>query len=134
MLWEQTYPDYYTEAHNWSLENPKEFHEHIGTASRHRRTQICLLTKSIDHCADLLRQKFMCDADMTLITYNWINNHYQPHPNFNVQHKCRNFDAAKQWTIQRRIDGSLLQHNYFTRPNEPVVEFDEPPFDPLATE
>jgi Asp-tRNA(Asn)/Glu-tRNA(Gln) amidotransferase B subunit len=74
----------------------------------------------------------MCDADMTLITYNWINNHYQPHPNFNVQHKCRDFDAAMEWTIQRRINASSLEQNYFTRPEEAVVEFDEPPFDPLA--
>ncbi|CAD6580528.1 MAG: hypothetical protein ASARMPRED_000240 [Alectoria sarmentosa] len=116
MLWEQTYPEYYTEAHNWSLENPKGFHEHI------------------DHCADLLRQKLMCDADMTIITYNWIKNHYKPHPNFNVQHKCRTFDAAKQWTIERQINASSLEHDYFPRPEEPVVEFDEPPFDLLASE
>ena len=133
MLWEQTYPDYYIEAHNWSLEDPKGFHEHIGTAPSSEGTRPALLTKIVDHCADLLRQKFMCDADMTLITYNWITNHYGPHPNFNVQHKCRNFDAAKQWTMQHRINGSSLEHHYFTRPTEPVVEFDEPPFDPLAS-
>ena len=32
MLWEQTYPEYYTEAHDWSLNYPKQFHEHIGMA------------------------------------------------------------------------------------------------------
>lgn len=134
MLWEQTYPDYYIEAHNWSLQDPKGFHEHIGTPPNQKGTRSCLLTESLDHCADLLRQKLMCDADMTLITYNWITNHYGPHPNFNVQHKCRNFDAAKHWTLQRRINASSLQNHYFTRPEEPVVEFDEPPFDPLASE
>ena len=74
----------------------------------------------------------MCDADMTLITYNWLNNHYAPHPNFNVQHKCRNFDAAMERTLQHKINASTLEHNYIPRPEEPVVEFDEPPFDPLA--
>ena len=134
MLWEQTYPEYYTEAHNWSLENPKGFHEHIGMPPGHRSTRTSLLTKCVDHCADLLRQKLMCDADMTIITYNWIKNHYKPHPNFNVQHKCRTFDAAKQWTIERQINASSLEHDYFPRPEEPVVEFDEPPFDLLASE
>ena len=75
----------------------------------------------------------MCDADMGIVTYNWIRNHYQPHPNFNVQHKCRNFDAAVQWTIQRAVNASSLKESYFTRPNDDVVEFDEPPFDPLAS-
>lgn len=103
MLWEQTYPEYYTEAHNWSLQNSKGFHEHIGMRPGRRSTRVSLLTECVDHCADLLRQKLMCDADMTLVTCNWINNHYRPHPNFNTQHECRNFDAAKQWTIQRQI-------------------------------
>ena len=71
---------------------------------------------------------------MTIITYNWIKNHYMPHPNFNVQHKCRDFGAAKEWTLQRTINTSSQEHNYFTRPDEAVVDFDEPPFDPLATE
>lgn len=93
------------------------------------------LIEYLDHCADMLRQKLMCDADMTLVTYNWVSNHYTPHPNFNVQHRCRNFDAAMAWTRERQIDTSMLQHNYFTRPaGEDVVEFDEPPFDPLADE
>ena len=75
----------------------------------------------------------MCDADVTLITYNWVKNHYRPHPNFNVQHKCRDFEAAKRWTRERAIDASSLEHNYFTRPGgEVVVDFEEPPFDPEA--
>lgn len=37
-----------------------------------------------------------------------------------------------EWTIQRRINASSLEQNYFTRPEEAVVEFNEPPFDPLA--
>ena len=72
---------------------------------------------------------------MTLITYNWVKNHYMPHPNFNVQHKCRNFDAAREWTLGRAINISSYEQSYFTRPpDEVVAEFDEPPFDPLANE
>ena len=134
MLWEHTYPEYYSEAYNRSLQNPKEWHQHLGVSLSQLSVQwFNLANKRPDHCADLLRQKLMCDADMTLITYNWVSNHYQPHPNFNVQHKCRNFEAAMEWTLDRRINASSLEHNYFTRPEgEAVIEFEEPPFDPQA--
>ena len=73
----------------------------------------------------------MCNADVGVITYSWVKNHYQPHPNFNVQHKCRNWDAVLEWVKEHQLDASSLGRNYFTRPAE-YVEFDEPPFDPLA--
>ena len=55
MLWEQTYPEYYTEAHDWSLNHPKQFHEHIGMSSLQVigilkdifLTQICKTTAQI---------------------------------------------------------------------------------------
>lgn len=50
-----------------------------------------------DHCADLLRQKLMCDADVGVLTYNWVKNHSGPYPNFNTLHKCRNFDNVLAW-------------------------------------
>ncbi|KAF2262555.1 hypothetical protein CC78DRAFT_606068 [Lojkania enalia] len=114
-LWEATYPEYYTSQYQLSLDNPEEWHEHI------------------DHCADMLRQKLMCDADATLITYNWIKDHYAPHPNFNVQHKCRNYDDLIQVAAEHMIDGKLFSNGWILRPTDrSVVEFDEPPFDPNA--
>lgn len=75
----------------------------------------------------------MCDADTNIITYNWIKGHFAPHPNFNVQHKCRNFGAVLQYALDHRILAPALSKGYLTRPTDrPVVEFNEPPADPMA--
>ncbi|KAF2471229.1 uncharacterized protein BDR25DRAFT_325024 [Lindgomyces ingoldianus] len=114
-LWMATYPDYYTEDSTYSRQHPDEWRDHI------------------DHCADILRQKLMCDADANLITYNWLKGHYIPHPNFNVQHQCRDYDRLLEVAAEHRIDGSIFPSGWILRPTDrPVIEFDEPPFDPMA--
>lgn len=40
----------------------------------------------------------MCDADVGVVTYNWVKHHSYPVPNFNTLHKCRNFDAISEWS------------------------------------
>jgi hypothetical protein len=110
-----TYPDYYVEEYRYSQEHPVQWREHM------------------DHCADMLRQKLMCEADGAILTYNWIKKHYAPHPNFNVQHKCRNYDRLLEVAAEHKIDGSLFPKGYFVRPTDTqVVDFAEPPFDPTA--
>ncbi|KAL8779321.1 MAG: hypothetical protein Q9213_007001 [Squamulea squamosa] len=51
-----------------------------------------------DHCIEILRQKLTCDADVGVITYNWVAIRDLPWPNFNVLHKCRNFDGVVEWS------------------------------------
>ncbi|KAL5114926.1 hypothetical protein ACEQ8H_007173 [Pleosporales sp. CAS-2024a] len=109
-LWQNAYPEYYSEIHAYNQEHVEEFHEHT------------------DHCVDVLRQKLMCDADGALVTYNWQKNHYYPHPNFNVEHQCRDYNRLLEFSEQRRLEGSLLRPE-----GKPVVEFEEMPFDPKAT-
>ena len=111
-LWETTYPSYYTAQHAMSIEKPSEWHAHM------------------DHCADILRQKLMCEADARIITYNWIKKHLAPKPNFNVQHQCRNYDRLLDIAAKQRIDGSNFANGWILRPSDkPVAEFPEPPFD-----
>ncbi|TVY71497.1 hypothetical protein LSUE1_G005617 [Lachnellula suecica] len=117
MMWHATYPDYFQEQHNYSVEHSRDWHQHI------------------DHCADLLVQKLKCDADVGLATYSWVKHHYMPHPNFNVQHKCRNFDDVLAWAKENALDSSPLGHPYFTKPaSSEYVEFTEPPFHPQSSE
>lgn len=116
-LWKTAYPDYYTEEAEFARENREEWAEHV------------------DHCADMLRQKLMCDADPSLITYSWLKNHYNPHPNFNVEHKCRNFDRLLDAMDKYGIDLDAVPKGGIRRPTDSeVVDFVEPPFDPLAEE
>jgi len=75
----------------------------------------------------MIRQKLMCDADSTLITYNWLKNHYYPHPNFNVQHQCRDYDRLLEVAESRKIEDTFLRPE-----GKVVVDFEEVPFDPEA--
>ncbi|KAF2729980.1 hypothetical protein EJ04DRAFT_446079, partial [Polyplosphaeria fusca] len=114
-LWKAAYPDYFTTERDFARDHPEDWKNHI------------------DHCADMLRQKLMCDADATLITYNWLKGHYKPHPNFNVQHKCRDYNHILDAINQYGIDPLLIPEGGIRRPeNGRVVDFEEPPFDPTA--
>jgi len=85
----------------------------------------------VDHCADMLRQKLMCDADPTVITYNWLKKHKSPHPNFNVQHKCRDWDLLVDTAEANRVDQKWIpKRGDFTEGS--LVDFVKPPFDPNA--
>ena len=132
-----TYPDYYTAESQYAREHPLAWHRHMGqfqpVETDITPNSASLIGNPADHCADILRQKLVCDADVGIITYNWIKNHHAPHPNFNVQHRCRDFDAVVRYALAHGIDGSSFPRGYFLRPaDRPVVEFDEPPFDPEA--
>ncbi|KAF2872826.1 hypothetical protein BDV95DRAFT_490986 [Massariosphaeria phaeospora] len=115
-LWMSTYPEYYKPSSQFAQEHPDDWRNHI------------------DHCADMLRQKLMCDADDHLVTYNWIRNHRFPHPNFNVLHQCRDYEKILETAQEYAVDRSLLSADgYILRPTHgSVVEFDIPPFDPSA--
>jgi len=128
MLWEHTYPEYYQEAYNETLQNPEFWHIHA------------------DHCADLLRQKLMCDADEGLISFNWMKNHTLAHPNFNTQHRCRDYQAVYTWARSREMREGEITVEDLIKPKgkgkdgegegegEGIKQFDlfDPPKDPDA--
>jgi hypothetical protein len=113
-LWKSAYPQYYNILEHL---NPSQKEDYIA---------------HIDHCADMLRQKLMCDANSNLITYNWLQGHSHPHPNFHVENKCRNYDdlveKSEEWGIY-----DLPQNGFNRSMWDEVVEFEggDPPFDPL---
>ncbi|KAF5875878.1 uncharacterized protein Bfra_002274 [Botrytis fragariae] len=114
-LWRHTYPDCYREAARKIKTNDQEWHDHM------------------DHCVGMLRQKLMCDADVHLVAYNWSKGHDAPHPSFNTARQCRSFEAVRQYVMENALDGSNLPKMYFEKPKDgSVMEFEEPPFDPLA--
>ena len=51
----------------------------------------------IDHCIEMLRQSIMCQSDLGVLTYNWVEVQENPWPNFNTQHQCRDFEKVLQW-------------------------------------
>jgi len=104
LLRKQTYPEYYKEDYNSS-----SWHEHA------------------DHCVDTLLQKLMCDSDVSILTYAWIEGKKTPQPNLNVEHKCRNFDMILEWALEKQAaapaGGNVLRDGDWK-------EFSAPPHHP----
>jgi hypothetical protein len=59
-----------------------------------------------------MRQNIMCNADVGVITHQWISYSPDPFANFNTYHKCHNIDAVEKWIHEHEIpdtpDGSDL--------------------------
>ena len=73
-------------------------------------------SEHLDHCLDNLRQLVMCKADVSLQTYDWLDNNPRPFANFVIEHDCYNFDAIDDWAEQRAfdiMDGTTLVHPFF---------------------
>jgi Mycotoxin biosynthesis protein UstYa len=79
-LWLNTYPEFADTDTDQSLR-----HQHL------------------DHCADILRQKLLCDADVTPITLNWVQHVSHATPNFNVLHRCRSAEDIEAWMRSHEI-------------------------------
>ncbi|KAG1810691.1 uncharacterized protein BJ212DRAFT_1378162 [Suillus subaureus] len=57
----------------------------------------------LDHCIEMIRQNIMCNADVTMITWYWVQGHTVPYPNFNTRHRCRNFEKIMDWSLEHAI-------------------------------
>ncbi|CAI6333644.1 unnamed protein product [Periconia digitata] len=93
-LYQSTYPSYFSSNPAYYTPTPSSTEEEAQRAY-------------IDHCADMLRQKLMCDADRTLITFKWVDGLERPQPDFDVLHKCRDFGGLVEEVGRRSIDVPL---------------------------
>ncbi|KAG2127970.1 hypothetical protein DEU56DRAFT_819681 [Suillus clintonianus] len=62
-----------------------------------------ILRLHLDHCLEMIRQNIMCNADVTMITWDWVQGHKIPYPNFNTRHQCRNFEKIMDWHVEHAI-------------------------------
>jgi len=75
----------------------------------HLGTCVCLLTHLLlivyvtDHCIEMIRQNIMCNADVTMITWDWVQGHTIPYPNFNTRHQCRNYEKILDWAAEHAV-------------------------------
>jgi len=62
-----------------------------------------ILRFHVTHCLDILRQQLMCTVDIGVLGQVWWNrNEPLALPDFNTRHKCRNFDAVRQWAFEHQ--------------------------------
>ena len=55
-----------------------------------------IIRAHVDHCIDMLRQAFLCQGDVGIITYKWVED-FGIYPNFSTKHKCRKIDKIVEW-------------------------------------
>ena len=58
----------------------------------------------VTHCIYLLLQNTMCQANADIITHVWVERQVNPWPDFNLNHKCRDFEAVLKWQEDNSID------------------------------
>ncbi|KAF7333837.1 hypothetical protein MVEN_02340600 [Mycena venus] len=85
MLRKVVYKEYYADVLHLEEKRPQFFRDHIN------------------HCVDLIRQNLMCNADVGVITYNWLKGWDKPFPDFNTWHQCRNFDRILEWSHNHQV-------------------------------
>ncbi|KAH7919151.1 hypothetical protein BV22DRAFT_876521 [Leucogyrophana mollusca] len=57
----------------------------------------------LDHCIEMIRHNTMCNADVTMITWDWVKGRTSPYPNFNTRHQCRNFEKILDWATTHAV-------------------------------
>ena len=45
----------------------------------------------------------MCNANVGMITYQWVKDFSDPYPDLNTWHTCRNFDKLMEWDLSNGI-------------------------------
>ncbi|KAK1759778.1 hypothetical protein QBC47DRAFT_338200 [Echria macrotheca] len=48
----------------------------------------------VSHCVETLLENLMCTANVDLYTHFWMDAQEHAFPDFNIDHKCRDFDAV----------------------------------------
>ncbi len=60
------------------------------------------------HCLDIIRQQLMCTVDTGVLGQVWWNPNWpEAYVDFNTRHRCKNFDAVRQWAEDRQLPESV---------------------------
>lgn len=57
----------------------------------------------------------MCKADISLVTFDWVDNNRRPLPHFHTEHSCYDFAAIDDWARQNSVnmyDNMTLVHPF----------------------
>ncbi|TLS25891.1 hypothetical protein PpBr36_07589 [Pyricularia pennisetigena] len=79
-----------------------------------------ILKLHITHCLDTVRQVLMCNVDTGLLGQVWFDPQKPAaFPDFNTRHKCKNFDAVRQWaeTLQAPLADQIPMD--YVKPADP---------------
>ena len=46
----------------------------------------------------------MCKADVSLLTFDWVDNDRAPKPDFVIEHDCYNWERVEAWAKEHAFD------------------------------
>ena len=62
----------------------------------------------VSHCLDIVRQQLMCTPDTGLLGQVWWDPEApKAFVDFNTEHKCKNYDAIREWARVRQLPDSV---------------------------
>ncbi|TVY92514.1 hypothetical protein LAWI1_G003671 [Lachnellula willkommii] len=81
----------------------------------------------VTHCMDIIRQQLMCMPDTGVLGQVWWDPAApKAFVDFNTEHKCKNFDAIRQWAHDRQIP-ELVADDFLQPPKEGDTIYEEIP-------
>ncbi|CAD6585149.1 MAG: hypothetical protein ASARMPRED_002025 [Alectoria sarmentosa] len=83
-LWQYSYYDYFQTRNSLFADPPEAIHGHL------------------DHCADLVRQNILCQADVSIITFDWVKGRKHPQPHYGNPKECRNYEDILAWAVENQ--------------------------------
>lgn len=79
--------------------------------------RVLLRRRILAHCLDIIRQQLMCTVDTGVFGQVWWNPEKpEAYVDFNTLHKCKNFDAIRQWAQDHQLP--KVVPNDFLQPPE----------------
>ncbi|KAH8598700.1 hypothetical protein B0O99DRAFT_505716 [Bisporella sp. PMI_857] len=81
----------------------------------------------VSHCLDIIRQQLICQPDTGLLGQVWWNpSSPTAFVDFNTEHKCKNFDAIRQWAEERQIPETVPM-DFLQPPKEGDLVYEQIP-------
>ncbi|KAH8426141.1 uncharacterized protein LDX57_003882 [Aspergillus melleus] len=84
----------------------KAFAEYPGYTpmEEHRHSEGPKQWIHLGHCADMLVQFILCNADPAILTMSYVEHQEAPWPDFNINRQCRDYGTLMEWAKSREID------------------------------
>ncbi len=78
-------------------------------------TESAIMWAHLDHCLEDIRLALMCNADYSVITYDWLPNYKRPWGNWNVDGECVNWEKLDGWAGEHAF--SLFDQKSLVHPD-----------------
>lgn len=81
----------------------------------------------VSHCLDIIRQQLMCMPDTGVLGQVWWDKSFpKAFVDFNTKHKCKNFDAIREWAKERQLPEHVAD-DFLLPPEVGDLIYDEMP-------